>query len=173
MYQDYKDLLSAFHAHGVKYLIVGGYAVIFHAQPRYTKDIDLFVKADTANAQALYAALAEFGAPLQGIRPEEFADRGSFFRFGRDPRGFDILPYIPGVDFDAAWARRIETTLDSITGLKAFVISRDDLIQAKLASGRPQDLADVDAIRKTAESLKPPGPEVTRSPDPTKDGPKQ
>jgi hypothetical protein len=66
MYQDYKDLLSAFHAHGVKYLIVGGYAVIFHAQPRFTKDIDLFIKADPANAQATYAALAAFGAPLQG-----------------------------------------------------------------------------------------------------------
>jgi hypothetical protein len=102
MYQDYKGLLSAFHAHGVKYLIVGGYAVIFHAQPRYTKDIDIFIKADLANARATYAALASFGASLQGVRPEEFADRGGFFRFGRDPRGFDILPDLPGVDFDAA-----------------------------------------------------------------------
>ena len=67
MYQDYKDLLSAFHAHGVKYLIVGGYAVVFHAQPRFTRDIDLFIKADAANAQATYAALAEFGVPLQSI----------------------------------------------------------------------------------------------------------
>jgi hypothetical protein len=67
--------LSAFHAHGVRYLIVGGYAVIFHAQPRFTKDIDVFIKADLANAQAVYAALAEFGAPLQNIRPEDFSDR--------------------------------------------------------------------------------------------------
>ena len=73
MYQDYKDLLSAFRAHGVKYLIVGGYAVIFHAQPRFTKDIDLFIKAESSNAQAIYDALAEFGAPLEGIRPEAFA----------------------------------------------------------------------------------------------------
>ncbi len=90
MYQDYKDLLSAFHAHGVKYLIVGGYAVIFHAQPRFTKDIDLFIKADLANAQATYAALAEFGASLQDIRPEDFAERGSFFRFGRVGRARDV-----------------------------------------------------------------------------------
>jgi hypothetical protein len=83
MYQDYKDLLSAFHAHGVKYLVVGAYAVIFHAQPRFTKDLDLFIKADPGNAQATYDALAEFGAPLQGIRPKEFADRANFFRFGR------------------------------------------------------------------------------------------
>ncbi len=86
MYQDYKDLLSAFHAHGVRYLIVGGYAVIFHAQPRFTKDIDLFIKADRANAQATYAALATFGAPLEGIRPEEFADRSNFFRLAGIPR---------------------------------------------------------------------------------------
>src|SRR5438105_12265634 len=109
MYQDYKDLLSAFHAHGVKYLIVGGFAVTFHAQPRFTRDMDLFLKADPANAQATYAALGGFDAPLQGICPEDFADRSSFFRFGRDPRGFDILPAISGVDFDAAWERRAES----------------------------------------------------------------
>jgi len=71
--------LSAFHAHGVKYLIVGGYAVIFHAQPHFTDDLDLFMKADPVNAQAAYAALAEFGAALQDIRPEDFADRSCLF----------------------------------------------------------------------------------------------
>src|SRR5579863_1662634 len=112
MYQDYKDLLSAFHAHGVKYLIVGGYAVIFYAQPRATKDIDLLIGADTGNARAVYAALAEFGVPLQDIRPEDLADRSSFFRFGHDPCGVEILPDIPGVDFDAAWGRRVEGVID-------------------------------------------------------------
>ena len=155
MYQDYKDLLSAFHAHGVKYLIVGGYAVIFHAQPRFTKDIDVFIKADAANARATYDALADFGAPLLNVRPEEFADRSSFFRFGRDPRGFDILPDLPGVDFDGAWERRVEGVIDPATGSKAFFISKDDLIAAKLASGRPQDLADVSSIQKAIESQRP------------------
>ena len=61
MHQDYKDLLSAFQSHGVKYLVVGGFAVIHHSQPRFTKDMDLFIQADTANAKAIYAALAEFG----------------------------------------------------------------------------------------------------------------
>jgi hypothetical protein len=152
MYQDYKDLLSAFQSHGVKYLVVGGFAVIYHSQPRFTKDIDLFIKADTENARATYAALAEFGAPLQGIRPEDFTDCGSFFRFGREPNGFDILPFIPGVDFDAAWERRVETVVDTATGLKANFISAEDLIASKLASGRPQDIADVYAIRKARES---------------------
>ena len=124
MYQDYKDLLSAFQSHGVKYLVVGGFAVIYHSQPRFTKDMDLFIKADPDNAQATYAALAAFGAPLQGIRPEDFAERGSFFRFGRDPKGFDILPDIPGVDFDGAWERRVETVIDAGTGLKANFICR-------------------------------------------------
>ena len=159
MYQDYKDLLSAFRAHGVRYLVVGGYAVIFHAQPRFTKDIDLFIKADLANAAATYAALAGFGAPLQGIRPEEFAERGSFFRFGHDPRGFDILPDIPGVDFDAAWERRVEGLIDEKTGLKAFFISKDDLIASKLASGRMRDLADVEDIRTASQSVEPASPQ--------------
>jgi hypothetical protein len=65
MYQDYKDLLSAFQSHGVKYLIVGGFAVIYHSQPRFTKDMDLFIQADSENASAKYATLAAFGAPLQ------------------------------------------------------------------------------------------------------------
>ena len=169
MYQDYKDLLSAFHAHGVKYLVVGGFAVIYHSQPRFTKDMDLFIKADPANAKATYAALAEFGAPLEGISPDDFTDRNSFFRFGRDPKGFDILPAIPGVDFDAAWERRVEIVVDTATGLKGNFISADDLIASKLASGRPQDLADADAIRKAAESLRPEAKK--KAPEPT--GPKQ
>jgi hypothetical protein len=155
MYQDYKDLLSAFHAHGVRYLIVGGYAVIFHAQPRFTKDLDLLIKADPANAQATYAALAQFGAPLQDTRPEDFTDRTTFFRFGDDPRAVDILPRIPGIDFDAAWERRVEGIIDPQSGLKAFFISKDDLIASKLASGRMRDLADVEEIREAAESQAP------------------
>lgn len=123
MYQDHKDLLSAFHAHGVKYLIVGGFAVIFHSQPRFTKDIDLFIKADPANAHATYAALAQFGVPLGGVRPEDFADRSCFFRFGQEPWGIDILPHIPGVDFDAAWERRVEGVIDKVTGYRPGMCS--------------------------------------------------
>jgi hypothetical protein len=172
MYQEYKDLLSAFHAHGVKYLIVGAYAVIFHAQPRFTKDLDVFIKADAANARATHAALSEFGAALQGIRPEDFAERGSFFRFGREPHGFDILPDIPGVDFDSAWERRVEGVIDTTSGLKANFISAEDLIAGKLASGRPQDLADIEAIRKAAESQRPPA--ARKKPqEPTPGGPGQ
>lgn len=152
MYQDYKDLLSAFNAHGVRYLVVGAYAVIFYAQPRFTKDIDVLIQANPANARATFAALASFGAPLEGIRAEDFAERGSFFRFGHDPYGFDILPEIPGVDFEEAWGRRVEGVIDPQTGLRAFFISASDLIASKLAAGRPQDIADAEIVRKAAES---------------------
>jgi hypothetical protein len=144
--------LCAFNAHGVRYLIVGGYAVIFHAQPRFTKDIDIFIQADPENAQAVYSALASFGAPLDGIRPEEFSQRGTFFRFGRDPRGFDILPDLPGIEFEAAWERRVESVIDLASGLKASFISAPDLIASKMAAGRPQDLADAEAVRKALEA---------------------
>jgi hypothetical protein len=133
-------------------LIVGGYAVIFHAQPRFTRDIDLFIRADQENAKATYEALAAFGAPLRDIRVEDLAEPNNFFRFGREPRAIDILPGIDGVEFDAAWEKRVEAVIDSQSGLKAYFISSADLVAAKIAAGRPQDLADVDALRK-AKSL--------------------
>src|ERR1700692_2046576 len=139
MFDDFKELLSIFNAHSVKYLIVGGYAVSFHAQPRATKDIDLWIKPDAENAKALYAALARFGAPLEGLTAEDFNDRGKFFRMGREPVMVDILPEIDGVDFDHAWENRVESVIDAETGLKAFFISGPDLVAAKVAAGRPQD----------------------------------
>ncbi len=84
----------------------------------------------------------------------DFVDRTTFFRFGNDPRTVDILPDISGVDFGAAWERRVEGVIDA-RGLKAFFISKDDLIASKLASGRTRDLADVEDIRKAAESQRP------------------
>lgn len=150
----FDELLSIFHDHSVKYLIVGGYAVSFHAQPRATRDIDLLVKPYPENAKAVYLALAEFGAPLEGLTPEDFSDRSKFFRMGRDPVMVDILPEIDDVDFDRVWEKRIEAVIDAETGQKALFISSDDLVTAKLASGKPQDIADVVAIRE-AESQSP------------------
>ena len=151
MFDDFKELLSIFNAQSVKYLIVGGYAVSFHAQPRATKDIDLLIEPDADNAKAVYAALAKFGAPLEGLTVEDFCDRSKFFRMGHEPVMVDLLPEIDGVDFDRAWANRIESVIDLETGLKAFFISGPDLVAAKLAAGRPQDIADVAAIRKVSE----------------------
>jgi hypothetical protein len=147
--------LSIFNSHGVKYLVVGGYAVSFHAQPRVTKDIDLLIKPDAGNAKAAYAALAEFGAPLEGFTPEDFREQGKFFRMGREPVAVDILLEIDGVDFDRAWERRVEGVIDRASGLAAHFISSADLMAAKIAAGRPQDVADVAALRQAAESRTP------------------
>ena len=115
MLSDYRELLSILNAHRVKYLVIGAYAVAIHAQPRATKDLDILVKADPGNAKAVFAALADFGAPLEGMTSAEFEEPGPFFRMGREPVGVDILTAIPGVEFDAAWARRIEAVFDEQT----------------------------------------------------------
>lgn len=155
MYPDFKELLSVLNAHSVKYLVVGAYAVSMHAQPRATKDLDIWIKPDPENAKAVYGALREFGAPLEGLTIADFGERGPFFHMGREPVAVDILTEIPGVEFDAAWERRIEDMIDATRGLKANFISRDDLMAAKLASGRPQDIADVDALRKARDAREP------------------
>jgi len=152
MFKDFKELLSAFNAHQVRYLIVGGYAVSFHAQPRATKDIDLLIDPAEANGDAVYAALAEFGAPLQGLSAKDFREPGSFFRMGTPPKMVDILSRISGVDFEAAWGRRVEGEIEE--GLTAPFISREDLLAAKRAAGRPEDLADVSAL-EAAEGKRP------------------
>lgn len=157
MLDEFKELLSVFNAHSVKYLVVGGYAVSFHAQPRATKDLDLFIKADPANAKATYAALASFGAPLSNITVDDLADARKFIRFGSEPAAVDILPGIDGVNFDEAWARRVEGVIDAKSGITAFFISKSDLIASKLAAGRLRDLADVEEIRESDASQSAPG----------------
>jgi hypothetical protein len=152
MFDEFKELLSIFNARGVRYVVVGGYAVSLHAQPRSTQDIDILIAADMGNAGAVFAALREFGAPLEGLTPNDFAEHGKFFRMGRAPVAVDLLLEIDGVDFERAWRNRIEATIDPSTGLKAFFLSREDLIANKVASGRPQDVADAAALRKARET---------------------
>jgi hypothetical protein len=151
MYPDLKDLLSVLNENGVKYLVVGGYAVSLYSEPRANKDLDIFIKADPENAGLLYAALARFGAPLEGLTAADFAERGPFLRMGREPVAVDILTEIPGVDFDEAWVDRVEHPLDPTCDWNAHFISRKHLVEAKLAAGRPQDLADVAAIRRAGD----------------------
>lgn len=103
MYPDLKELLSVLNDNGVRYLIVGGYAVSLYAQPRATKDLDILIGSDANNAAALYEALRQFGAPLAGMKPEDFIEPGEFFRMGSPPVMVDILSEIGGVDFDGAW----------------------------------------------------------------------
>jgi len=151
MFDEFKELLFIFSARSVRYVVVGGYAVSLHAQPRSTQDIDILIAADAENTAAVFAALRDFGAPLEGLTPADFAEHGKFFRMGRAPVAVDILVDIDGIDFERAWRNRVEATVDPGTGLKAFFISREDLLANKIASGRPQDVADAEALRKSKE----------------------
>jgi len=159
MHQDFKELLSAFNAGQVKYLIVGAYAVSFHAQPRATKDLDILIGADTENGKAVYAVLAKFGAPIAGLSAEDFTDPNNFFRMGTPPVMVDIMPKISGVEFAEAWKRRVDVRIDD--DLSVPFISREDLLVAKLSAGRAQDLIDVDALRESSR-----GQEIERQQDP-------
>ena len=140
LHSDFKDLLSAFAESEVEYLLVGGYAVGFHSRPRFTKDIDLWVGEDSDNLHLVYRALATFGAPehvleqLQHLGPDEILYLGS------PPLRVDILKRIPGVTFTSAFAKRVEATWD---GAPVSIICIDDLIAAKRASAREQDLLDI------------------------------
>jgi hypothetical protein len=164
MFPDFKDLIALLNRHKVKYLIVGGYAVALHAQPRATKDLDILFLPSAKNAAALHAALLEFGAPLsikaapdgnpkapaRRLTPRDFTDKGAWYTMGVPPVAIDILAEIPGVTFNTAWKNRSTAVVDESTGLTAHFISRGDLVAAKLAAARPRDLADVDELRKGA-----------------------
>jgi hypothetical protein len=149
MTKDFKDLLKALNAHAVKYLLIGGHAFSVHSQPRTTKDLDVFIRSDPENAKAVFSALAQFGAPLQGMSPADFAD-GTTFQMGQPPDRIDVLQRIDGVTFDEAWENRIAGNIDG--EVETAVISRDDLIRNKLATGREQDLLDVKVLRKAADA---------------------
>jgi hypothetical protein len=148
------DLLAAFRARSVKYLIIGGWAVSIHAQPRATQDMHIFVSPDRGNIEAVYEALIRFGAPMKNVDMSRFLEPDTFFRIGKPPCQVDIFPGIPGVQFEACWPNRVEVVVDAESALSANVISAEDLIAAKTASGREQDLADAQAIRR-AQRQKP------------------
>lgn len=148
MPKDLKELLRAFNEHGVRYLIVGGYAFGVHAEPRATKDLDILIRSDETNSAAIYHALTQYGAPLDGLTPRDFMD-GSTFQIGQPPARVDILQRIDGVTFDEAWQNRIEGLIDR--EVQVNVISKDDLIRNKLASGREQDVLDAKKLQASVK----------------------
>ncbi len=152
MPEDLKEFLRAFNEHGVKYLIVGGYAFGAHAEPRATKDLDVFIATDEANSNAVYRALAAYGAPLNGFTPSDFRD-DSGFQIGQPPARIDILQNISGISFGEAWENRIEGLIDG--EVLAPVISKEDLIRNKLEAGRDQDLLDVKVLLRASEDKDP------------------
>jgi hypothetical protein len=140
---DYKEMLECLLEEKVKFLLVGAYAVAVHGFPRATKDIDFLVWATPENASRLMKALAKFGAPLDKISESDFSSKGVVFQIGNSPRRIDIMTSASGVDFEKAHGNKQIVILE---GLEVPVISLQDLIVNKRASGRTQDLADVEKL---------------------------
>jgi hypothetical protein len=143
MNSNFEDLLRVFNANRVEYLIVGGYAVMLYTEPRYTKDLDIWIAATSENATRVYAALAAFGAPLAGLTADDFGHEGFFYQLGQPPLRIDILMSIEGVTFDEAWPHRVESHIGSE---RAWFIGRSELIRNKRAAGRHIDLHDADLL---------------------------
>jgi hypothetical protein len=148
MNRDFRDLLSAFNAQGVEYLVVGAHALAAHGHVRATKDLDVWVRPDAANARRVMAALKSFGAPLQDVDEKDFAEPGLIFQIGVPPLRVDVLTSIDGVSFPEAWPARFNTTF---ADLSVPVLSRAHLIQNKRAAGRTQDIADIERLEKAEE----------------------
>ncbi len=142
---DFRDLLEVFDEEGVEYLLIGGYAVAFHARPRMTKDIDLWVAATEANRARVERALVRFGAPARIVETFRMAAIDEIVYIGSPPVRVDLLQRIPGVEFEHAYSRRFTGEWE---GVRVSVISVEDLIRAKRAAGRPQDLLDVELLEK-------------------------
>lgn len=142
---DFKELLSLLAKHRVRYLVVGGYAVMKYTEPRFTKDLDLWIATDAENANGIFAALKEFGAPLKDMTPNDFRQEGYFYQMGNPPFRLDVMMSLPGVMFEAAWMNREQVEME---GLTVPFISKKDLIRTKETSGRDQDRIDVKKLRQ-------------------------
>jgi predicted nucleotidyltransferase len=141
--KDYREMLQCLLEENVRFLLVGAYALAAHGFPRATKDIDFFVWATPENAPRLMRALTRFGAPLANISAADFSSEGIIFQIGNSPRRINIITNISGIKFEQAYANKTAITIE---GLKIPVISIDDLLVNKRASGRLQDLADVERL---------------------------
>ncbi|HKR11435.1 MAG TPA: hypothetical protein VJT15_05220 [Pyrinomonadaceae bacterium] len=146
MNPDFKELLLAFNARGVEYLIVGAHALAAHGHVRATKDPNLWVRPETSNAQKALQALSDVGAPLNDLTPDGLSRKETIFQIGLPPLRIDIITNIDGVEFAEAWPDRLETLFG---GVPAYVISRHHLITNKKTTARLQDLADVQQLEAT------------------------
>lgn len=140
MNPDFRDLLAAFNAHGVEFMVVGAHALAAHGLVRATKNLEVWVRPDADNAERVIAALIEFGAPLHDLTVDDLSRPGLIFQIGVEPIRIDVITAIDGVKFENAWPHRLEATF---ADQSAPVLSREDMIANKHAAGRDQDLLDV------------------------------
>jgi len=143
--KDFAEFIALLNKNSVRYLVVGGYAFSFHAEPRYTKDIDFFVDGTEENAERLLNVLAEFGFKDIALKKDDLIKPGNIIQLGVPPVRIDLMTSITGLDFAPAWENRITGPYGAVS---AFFISKADLIQNKIATGRKQDLSDVEKLQK-------------------------
>jgi len=141
--KDFEEFFASLNKVGVKYLIVGGYAFALHAHPRYTGDMDVFVEASEENARRVMEALIDFGFIVSSLSWRDFTTPEKVIQLGQPPLRIDIMTTIDGVAFGDAWARRVDAHYG---GQPVSFISRADLIVNKRASGRKQDLLDLESL---------------------------
>lgn len=138
--KDLREFIELLDSRRVDYVVVGGHAVAFHGHPRFTGDIDFFVRPELENAQRLVSAIAEFGFSDVGISPIDFTQPNTVVQLGYPPNRIDLLTSISGVEFDEAWAGKVSGEMD---GLPVFFLGWDALLKNKRASGRAKDVADI------------------------------
>lgn len=142
---DYKELLELFNAHQVEYLIVGSYALAFYGAPRFTGDIDIFVKPDKENAQRILDVLSKFGFTSLELSVEDFQKEDNVIQLGVPPVRIDFLTSLSGVSWDEAYAEKVSGSYGTIP---VFYLGRNQFIANKKSLGRKKDLADIEAIEK-------------------------
>jgi len=147
--EDFRDVLAELVAAGARFLVVGAHALAVHGVPRATGDLDIWVEPGASNAHRVMNALVAFGAPVEalGVTEVDLTEPGMVIQIGLPPRRIDVLTSLTGLTFEAAWESRADIGLD---GLEVPVLGRAALIENKRATGRPQDLADVDALARGA-----------------------
>ena len=141
--QDFRDLFAALNDAGAEYLVVGAHALAAHGHVRATKDLDVWVHSSAENAERVYTALRNFGAPLDELSVADLAIPDIVFQMGVAPVRIDILTSVSGITFEDAWPARVSSRYGD---QPIQVLSRDYLIKNKLAAGRLQDLADVEQL---------------------------
>jgi hypothetical protein len=145
---DFRDLFSALCDEGADFLVVGAHAVMYYTEPRYTKDLDVWVRPERGNAERVHVALRKFGAPMADLGIEDLGVPGTIFQIGVAPNRIDVLTSIEGLSFDDAWPKRVESTYG---GVSIALLSLDDLLTNKRAVARPQDLLDVQKLERAAQ----------------------
>lgn len=150
---DFRDIVRALSSERVRFLVVGGMAVVEHTEPRYTKDLDLWIEPSVENAERAHRALKKFGAPVQNLRVSDLTNPDLVYQIGVEPVRIDILMGLEGLDFAKCWKRRATTFWGK---LEVPVLGVKDLLANKRRVGRPQDLADVERLRPLVRPT-PPG----------------